>query len=230
MEKYGFHGASHQLYRGAGGGDAGAAGQAGELPPGRQFVDVRHRRRPECGHHDGILAAIGTGERHAARRSGRLRRALHDGASRLERGRSAAATGHGRRPGGTLGSAGRRRARSGGSGHGARRSGAGRLRVPGEEDDRRLCGGDGRDRGAGVHRRDRREFGAAAREVLQRSGVPGDRTGSRKELGRRRPGRIGRRLAGDGAGAEYERGTDCRAARVPVPEGYERPTAPLRAR
>ena len=86
----------------------------------------------------------------------------------------------GRRAGGTFRGAGRRRARSGGRGHGTRRACAGCFRVPGEEDDRRLCGGDGRHRGPRVHRRDRREFGAVAREMLQQPGVPGDRTGSRK--------------------------------------------------
>ena len=37
------------------------------------------------GHDDGLLAAIGPGERDAARRPGRVRGALHDGAARLER-------------------------------------------------------------------------------------------------------------------------------------------------
>ena len=109
------------VHRGARGGDAGAAGEAGELPSGRKFVDVRDRGRPQRGYDDGVLAAIGIGERHAARRSGRVRGALHDGSSRVERGRSAAATGQGRRAGGAFRRGGRRRARSGSGGHGSGR-------------------------------------------------------------------------------------------------------------
>ena len=41
-------------------------------------------RRPLDRYHHGFLAAIGPGERHPPRRSGRLRGALHDGAPRLE--------------------------------------------------------------------------------------------------------------------------------------------------
>ena len=67
-----------------------------------------------------------------------------------------------------------------------RGAGAGRVRLPGEEDDRRVRGGDGRTGGGGVHRRDRREFGAAAGAVLRGSGVSGDRT------------RCGEKNAGDG--------------------------------
>ena len=78
---------------------------------------------------------------------------------------------------GLSGRGGRRRARSGSGGHGAGGAGAGRVRLPGEEDDRRVCGGDGRARGGGVHRRDRGEFGAPAGAVLRGAGVPGDRTG-----------------------------------------------------
>ncbi len=35
------------VHRGAGDGDAGAASEAGELPPGREFVDVRDRPRAD---------------------------------------------------------------------------------------------------------------------------------------------------------------------------------------
>ena len=52
---------------------AGPPDPPGELPPGWQFVDLRHRPRPVHRHHHGILAAIRPGERHPPWRSGRVR-------------------------------------------------------------------------------------------------------------------------------------------------------------
>ena len=75
-----------------------------------------------------------------------------------------------RRTGGALGGGGRRRARPGeaaAAGGSERGTGAGRVRLPGEEDDRSVRGGDGRTGCGGVHRRDRRELGAAAGGVLR---------------------------------------------------------------
>ena len=75
-----------------------------------------------------------------------------------------ATTGAGRRAGRAVGRAGRRRAR-----HRSRRArkpaatGAGGVRLPGEEDHRRIRGGDGRAGSGGLHRRNRRELGARSR-------------------------------------------------------------------
>ena len=49
---------------------------------------------------------------------------------------------------------------------------AGRIHLPGAQDHRRLCGGAGRHRFHRLHRRDRREFGPAARRLLPRPRVP----------------------------------------------------------
>ena len=84
-------------------GTAGPPGETGELPPGREFFDVRDRWRAVGGHDDGFFTAIRAGERHAARGSRRLRRPLYDGAARLERGRGSPPVGHGRRAGGLSG-------------------------------------------------------------------------------------------------------------------------------
>jgi hypothetical protein len=104
---------------------AGPPDAPGKLPLGRQLVDVRHRPRPVHRHYHGLLAAIRPGERHAAWRSGRLRRALHDGASRLDLRAGARATRHRRRAGRPFRDRRRRCARSG---TGRRRGHAGAAR------------------------------------------------------------------------------------------------------
>ena len=159
--------------RGARGGNAGPAGQAGELPPGRKLVDVRDRRRTVGRYDHGLLAAIGPGERHAARRPGCVRGALHDGAARLERRQKC---------GGNWPRAGDWRdfrawraatcATWKRPEHRPRGAGAGGVRLPGEEDHRRVCRGDGRAGRGGVHRRNRREFGATRMSARERRRSP----------------------------------------------------------
>src|ERR1019366_1686357 len=115
----------------------------------------------------------------------------------------------GGRVGGAFGGGRRRRAGSGSGGHGAGAAGAGRVRIPGEEIDWGVCGGDGRDRG---------ELGAIAGAVLRGAGVSGDRTGCGEERREGGSGGVGGGREGDGAGAEHQRGIDCGAAGVALLE------------
>ena len=178
VAKYGFHGASHQYVSERVAEMLGPQRQAGELSPGRQLVDVRGGRRPVGGYDDGFLAAVRPGECDPARRSGRVRGPVHDGAARVDGRGSAGATGEGRGTGGPIGCRGGDLRDIEAAGDAPGGIGARGLRLPGEEDDRGVRGGDGRLGRGGVYRWNRREFGAIAGSVLRGAGIPRDRPGS----------------------------------------------------